>query len=42
MWKLKLRVDGFLSPVSEFDWLVIKHNIIKIEQHVGTENLLPT
>ena len=31
MQKSKTRVDGFLSPVSEFGWQVIKHNIIEIE-----------
>ena len=33
-----MRVDGFLSPVSEFDWPVIKHNIIEIEQCMGMKN----
>ena len=37
-----MRFEGSLSSDNEFDWLMIKHNMIEIEQHVGMENPLPT
>ena len=36
-----MRFDGSLSSECEFDWLMVKHNMIEIERHVGMENLLP-
>ena len=36
--KFKMRFGGSLSSESEFDWLIIEHNMIEMERRVGTEN----
>ena len=35
-----MRFDGSLSSGCEFDWLIVKHNTIEKEQHMGMENPL--